>query len=152
MLYYCVVPSSSRISYSLYSLQSSRSFFRSFPPVSVPQAAREANLLKLKKNQNARRPSKHPPVRGKKKNMNASRPSEHPTQRGKMSKRLGGIIGCKDKTSSWHLNGLPSGIIVTYCTVLYWNTGTAAVLSVLIFLPYFRIVRTLHGKHTTGEK
>ena len=30
-----------------------------------------------------------------------------------MSKRLGGIIGCKDKTSSWHLNGFPSGIIVT---------------------------------------
>ena len=26
-----------------------------------------------------------------------------------MSKRLGGIIGCKDKTSSWHLNGFPDG-------------------------------------------
>ena len=24
-----------------------------------------------------------------------------------MSKRLGGIIGCQDKTSSWHLNGFP---------------------------------------------
>ena len=36
----------------------------------------------LKKNQNAPRPSEHPPVRG-----------------GKMSKRLGGIIGCKYKTS-----------------------------------------------------
>ena len=24
-----------------------------------------------------------------------------------MSKRLGGIIGCKDKTSSWHLTGSP---------------------------------------------
>ena len=23
-----------------------------------------------------------------------------------MSKRLGGIIGCKNKTSSWHLNGI----------------------------------------------
>ena len=22
---------------------------------------------------------------------------------------LGGIIGCKDKTSSWHLNGFPDG-------------------------------------------
>ena len=32
-----------------------------------------------------------------KKNLNASRPSEHPPVRGKMSKRLGGIIGCKDK-------------------------------------------------------
>ena len=26
-----------------------------------------------------------------------------------MSKRLGGIIGCKDKTSSWHLKGFPCG-------------------------------------------
>ena len=25
-----------------------------------------------------------------------------------MPKRLGGIIGCKDKTSSWHLNRFPS--------------------------------------------
>ena len=46
----------------------------------------------LKKNQNAPRPSEHPPVRG-----------------GEMSKRLGGIKGCKYKTSSWHLNGFPDG-------------------------------------------
>ena len=46
----------------------------------------------LKKNQNAPRLSEHPPVRGE-----------------KMSKRLGGIIGCKYKTSSWHLNGFPDG-------------------------------------------
>ena len=26
-----------------------------------------------------------------------------------MSKRLGGIIGCQDKTSSWHSNGFPDG-------------------------------------------
>ena len=26
-----------------------------------------------------------------------------------MSKRLGGMIGCKYKTSSWHLNGFPDG-------------------------------------------
>ena len=26
-----------------------------------------------------------------------------------MSKRLGGIIGCKYKTSSWHSNGFPDG-------------------------------------------
>ena len=45
----------------------------------------------LKKNQNAPRPSEHPPVKG-----------------GKMSKRLGGIKGCKYKTSS-HLNGFPYG-------------------------------------------
>ena len=47
----------------------------------------------LKKNQNAPRPSEHPPVRG-----------------GGMSKRLGGIKGCKYKTSSWHLNGSPMEI------------------------------------------
>ena len=35
-------------------------------------------------------------------NLNASRPSEHTPVRGEsMSKRLGGIIGWKDKTSSW---------------------------------------------------
>ena len=44
----------------------------------------------LKKNQNAPRPSEHPPVTGK-----------------KVSKRLGGIKGCKYKTSSWHLNRFP---------------------------------------------
>ena len=34
-------------------------------------------------------------------NLNVSRSSEHPpSQGGEMSKRLGGIIGCKDKTSS----------------------------------------------------
>ena len=45
-----------------------------------------------------------------KKNPNASRPSEHPPVRGgKMSKCLSGIIGCKDKTSSWHLIGFPNG-------------------------------------------
>ena len=46
----------------------------------------------LKKNQNAPRPSEHPPVKGK-----------------KMSKRLGGIKGCKYKTSPWNLNGFPDG-------------------------------------------
>ena len=45
-----------------------------------------------------------------KKNMNASRPpSEHPPVRGEMSKRLGGIVGYKDKTSSLDLNGFPYG-------------------------------------------
>ena len=42
------------------------------------------------------------------KNQNAPRPSEHPPVMGeKMSKRLGGIKGCKYKTSSWHLNRFP---------------------------------------------
>ena len=46
-----------------------------------------------------------------KKNLSASnRPSERPPVKGKkMSKRLGGIIVCKYKTSSWHLNGFPDG-------------------------------------------
>ena len=43
----------------------------------------------LKKNQSTPRPSEHPPVMGE-----------------KMSKRLGGIKGCKYKISSWHLNRL----------------------------------------------
>ena len=47
-------------------------------------------LLLFKENQNTPRPSEHPPVTG-----------------GKMSKRLGGIKGCKYKTSSWHLNRFP---------------------------------------------
>ena len=44
----------------------------------------------LKKNQSTPRPSEHPPVMGE-----------------KMSKRLGGIKGCKYKTSSWHSNRFP---------------------------------------------
>ena len=40
------------------------------------------------------------------KNQNAPRPSKHPSVRGEnMSKRLGGIKGCKYRTSSRHLNG-----------------------------------------------
>ena len=45
-----------------------------------------------------------------KKNPNEPRPSlSIPQSGGKMSKCLGGIIGCKFKTSSWHLNGFPDG-------------------------------------------
>ena len=33
-----------------------------------------------------------------------------PQSGGNMSKRLGGIIGCKYKPSSWHSNGFPDGI------------------------------------------
>ena len=44
---------------------------------------------------------------GLKKNQNAPRPSEHPPV-DKMSKRLGRIIDCKyKKNSSWHLKGFP---------------------------------------------
>ena len=46
----------------------------------------------LKKNQNAPRPSEHPPVREE-----------------KMSKRLEGTKAGKYKTSSWHMNGVPDG-------------------------------------------
>ena len=43
-----------------------------------------------------------------KKNQSTPRPSEHPpVMEGKMSKRLGGIKGCKYKTTSWHLNRFP---------------------------------------------
>ena len=51
-----------------------------------------------------------------------------------MSKHLGGIIGCRDKTSSWHLNGFPgvrknAGLImvtvpadtVVSCTWSQWS-------------------------------
>ena len=48
------------------------------------------SIMFLKKNQSTPRPSEHPPVMG-----------------GKISKRLGGIKGCKYKTSSWHLNRFP---------------------------------------------
>ena len=44
-----------------------------------------------------------------KKSRNASKPSEHTPDGEKMSKRLGGIIDCKDKTSLWHLIGVPDG-------------------------------------------
>ena len=45
------------------------------------------------------------------KNQNAPGPSEHlPVRGGEMSKRLvGGIKGCKYKTSSRYINGFPDG-------------------------------------------
>ena len=51
-----------------------------------------------------------------KKNQNAPGPFEHPPGGG-MSKRLGGIIGCKYKTSSWHLNRFPDGSDIIGSTV-----------------------------------
>ena len=45
--------------------------------------------------------------------MNTSRPSEHPPVRGKNFKMFRWDHGCKDKTSSWHINGSPYGIKVT---------------------------------------
>ena len=51
--------------------------------------------------------------------MNGRRPSERPPVRGKMSKRLGGIIGCKYKTSSWRLIGFLDGVGEKPTIVLY---------------------------------
>ena len=54
--------------------------------------------------------------------LNAPRPSEHPPVRGEnMSKRLGlgGIKGCKYKTSSWHLNGFPDGNNIESTVCMY---------------------------------
>ena len=44
---------------------------------------------------------------------NAFKPSEHSPVRGRgMSKRLGGIIDCKDKTSLRHLIGFLEGVVI----------------------------------------
>ena len=49
----------------------------------------------------------------KEKHERASTASEHPSsQKAKLSKRLGGSIGCKDKTSSWDLTGLQYPMVV----------------------------------------
>ena len=57
-----------------------------------------------------------------KKSQNASKPSEHPPDRGGgMSKRLGGNIGCKDKTSSWHIIGFPVGEKPNVILYIYYN-------------------------------
>ena len=50
-----------------------------------------------------------PPGRPGKVRINSHFLKSIPQSGGKMSKRLGGIIGCKYKTSSWHLNGFSDG-------------------------------------------
>ena len=63
--------------------------------------------------------------------QNAPRPSEHPPQGEKLSKRLvGGIIGCKYKISSWHLNGFSYGSKIIGSTEKH--TGTPEKL----YMPY----------------
>ena len=62
----------------------------------------------------------------KKNNQSTPRPSEHPPVMGeKMSKRLGGIKGCKYKTSLWHSNRFPDAdnIGSTYNVVVIENAG-----------------------------
>ena len=54
--------------------------------------------------------------------MNVSIPSEHPPGRGKMSKCLGAILDCEDKTSSRHLNGFPDNINIGSTVVAYFCT------------------------------
>ena len=71
----------------------------------------------LKKNQNAPKPSEHPPVKGKKcslkKKMNASRPSEHPQVREENVKTFRWDHRLqRQEISSWHLNGFPDGSLV----------------------------------------
>ena len=63
-----------------------------------------------------------------KKNLNASRPSEHPPVRGGDVKTfLGGIIGCKYKTSSRHLNGFPMVVTLGQQLLLLFLTFSALV-------------------------
>ena len=50
-----------------------------------------------------------------KKSLNASKPSEHAPDRGRKCQNawLGGIIGCKDNTSSWHFVRYPLANAIT---------------------------------------
>ena len=58
---------------------------------------------------------------------------------GKMSKRLGDIIGCKYKTSSWHLNGFPYGS----------NTGSVVVVVVVVVVVDSHIQRIVLATEET---
>ena len=79
-----------------------------------------------------------------------------PLSGGKMSKRLGGIIGCKYKTSSWHLNGFPDGSSNIGSTV--YNTREKPIVMlcvcVCVFFPFILDIkfvgRTSRG-HTGGR-
>ena len=84
----------------------------------------------MKKNQSAPRPSEHPPVMGE-----------------KMSKRLGGIKGCKYKTSSWHLNRFPMQITLGQ----QYNVGEKPTVILYIYINHIQRIgcqpekTTLHG-------
>ena len=72
-----------------------------------------------------------------------------PSQGEKMSKRLGGIIGCKYKTSSWHLNGFLYGSNIgstvlsklTFCGApsLATSTPPLSILLPLALVPMFAL-------------
>ena len=66
-----------------------------------------------------------------------------PQSGGEMSKRLGGIIGCKYKTSSWHLTGSP--MVVTLLGQHY-NTGEKP--TVILYTYYVVVVFTLLCKNS----
>ena len=72
--------------------------------------------------------------------------------RGEMSKRLGGIIGCKYKTSSWHVNGFPDGSnigstvyhvgekpTVMMYTYINCHAGTSDIKQNILFLAHTEI-------------
>ena len=62
-------------------------------------------------------------------NQSTPRPSEHPpVMGGKMSTCLGGIKGCKYKTSSWHSNRFPDADNIGSILLLLFHT-TFTVLS-----------------------
>ena len=45
-----------------------------------------------------------------------------------MSKRLGGIIGCKNKSASWHVNGFPDGKHWVNSTLYYVGEKPTVIL------------------------
>ena len=80
----------------------------------------------MKKNQNAPRPSEHPPVRGE-----------------KMLKRLGGIKGCKYKTSPLDYEDSTSpwsSVLVS--KVVYWIRLYCLMMYCFVFAVY---LVSLHG-------
>ena len=82
--------------------------------------------------------------------MNASKPSEYlPDRGGKCQKRLGGIKGCRDKTTSWHLIGFPDGskigLTVSCRGKTHRYTVCMCVCVVIPFIPDVRLVDAPDG-------
>ena len=70
-----------------------------------------------------------------------------------MSKRLGGIIGCETKTSSWHLNGSP--MVVTLVQEYNFAEKPTVILYTYINRHAGALKKTLTNKniviHTTTK-
>ena len=79
----------SRVGLTSKYVASVRDWYKGMDVLMVHQTHARDGVQSLKKNQSAPRPSEHPPVMGE-----------------KMSKRLGGIKGCKYKTSLLHKDPL----------------------------------------------